>query len=368
MGWLQNLIKSALEQSEVNPSRQEHSTAPARILVVGVGGAGCNTVSRLASIGISGAELVAVNTDKLHLDSIDVPQKVLIGSDLTKGLSAGGYVEVGRQAASEAKPTFKKLFNNASLVFITSGMGGGTGTGASPVIARFAKEQGALVIGVVTMPFKLEKARIQKAKEGLEEFRESSDSVVVVDNNRLLTLVPDLPIDDAFSVSDEVLARMVKGIIETVMLPSMINLDFADIKTVLSGSKVAMVGIGESNAKDRAAKAIQQAVSCPLLGDIDYSDAKGVLVHISGGPNMTISEAHQIGDFISTRVHAEAQVIWGARVDPGLGDAIRVILIVNGVRSPHLLLGPASDGGVRRREGPSDKMTRGPLDLELNYL
>lgn len=364
---MQNLIKSALERPEVIPSRQEPSTAPARVIVVGVGGAGCNTMSRLSSIGISGAELVAVNTDKLHLDSIDVPKKVLIGLELTKGMSAGGYVEVGRQAAEEAKPTFKKLFANASLVFITCGMGGGTGTGASPVIASFAKEQGALVIGVITMPFKMEKARIQRAREGLEEMRKNADSVVVVDNNRLLALVPDMPIDDAFSVSDEVLARMVKGVIETIMLPSMVNLDFADIKAVLSGSQVAMVGIGESNAKDRAAKAMQQAISCPLLGDIDYSDAKGVLVHVSGGSNMTISEVHQIGEFISSRVHADAHVIWGARVDPGLGDAIRVILIVNGVRSPHLLLGPASDGGVYKREGPSAKTMRAPLDLELKY-
>ena len=349
--------------------RQESSTTPARILVVGVGGAGCNTVNRLVSIGISGAELVAVNTDKTKLENTNATHKIAIGVELTKGLGAGGYIEVGKQAASDAKPMFKKLFDGASLIFVTCGLGGGTGTGAAPVIARFAKEQGALVVGVVTMPFKMEKARIQKAKDGLKELQENADSVVVVDNNQLLALVPDLPIDDAFCVADEVLARMVKGITEAVMLPSMINLDFADVKSVLGGGSVAMVGIGESNAKDRASKAIEQAVTCPLLGDIDYSEAKGVLVHISGGPNMTISEAHQIGDSISTRVHADAQVIWGARVDPGLGDAIRVILIVNGVRSPHLLLGPASDGGVSRREEPPKKlMKRAPLDLDLGYL
>ncbi len=363
---MERIIKSALEHSEVT-RRQEFSTAPARILVVGVGGAGCNTVNRLASIGISGAELVAVNTDKTHLECTNVANKILIGYDLTRGLGTGGNVEIGRQAAAEAKPAFKKLFNGTSLVFVTCGLGGGTGTGGAPVVARFAGEQGALTIGVVTTPFKMEKARIQKAKEGLEELRENTDSTVVVDNNRMVALVPDLPIEDAFNVADEVLARMVKGITETIMLPSMINLDFADIKAVFGGGNLAMVGIGESNAKDRAAKAIQQAVSCPLLGDVDYSDAKGVLVHISGGSNMTISEAHQIGDFISTRVHADAQVIWGARVDPGLGDAIRVILLVNGVRSSHLL-GSASDGGIRRRGEPSNRVVRALPDLGLNYV
>ena len=372
---MRGILRSALEGVDTGDSRfnssqtskPDLSPVPARIVVVGIGGAGNNTINRLATIGITGAELVAVNTEKMHLDTVKEAHKVLIGYEITRGFGSGGSVEIGRRAVEGAESRFRDIFDGADLIFITCGLGGGTGTGASPVIARIAKESGALVIGVVTMPFRVERKRSEVALEGLRELRENVNSVVIIDNNRLLGLAHGLPISYAFSMADEVLARMVKGITETITLPSLINLDFADVKAVMNTNGVVMVGVGESNAKDRAERVVEQALTCPLLGDIDYSSADGVLMHITGGPNVTISEATQIGELVRARVNPNAQVIMGARVDPSLGDTLRAILLINGARSPHLL-GPASDGGVYASGGPSQTQARLPVNLDLDYL
>ena len=315
----------------------------AKILVVGVGGAGNNTINRLAQIGVNGASLIAVNTDKQHLAITQADKKVLIGYELTKGLGAGGYPEVGEQSALEAKPALKELFDGTDLIFLTGGLGGGTGTGALPVIADVAKSVGALVVGAVTMPFKIERARIDKAKTALARLRKSTDSVVVIDNNKLLSYAPDIPMDQAFLCADDVLARMVKGITETIATPSLVNLDFADVRAVMregSGRGIAMIGLGESDTRNRAEEAVTHALENPLL-EVDFRGAIGALVHITGGPDLTLTEATRIGEIATSYLRENANVIWGARIDPKYAGKVQVMVIITGVQSPDIL-GPAA--------------------------
>ncbi|MFH1774009.1 MAG: cell division protein FtsZ [Methanobacteriota archaeon] len=315
----------------------------AKIIVVGVGGAGNNTINRLSHLGVQGAHLIAVNTDKLHLSTVSADKKVLIGYELTKGLGAGGYPEVGEQAAVEAKPAIKELLEGADLIFLTSGLGGGTGTGALPVIAEVARTTGAVIVGAVTMPFKIERARIGKAKDALARLRKNCDSVVVIDNNKLLNHVPDLPMEDAFKVADDILANMVKGITETISTPSLINLDFADVRSVMregSGRGIAMIGLGESDTRNRAEEAVTHALENPLL-DVDYRGAIGAMVHITGGPDLTLAEANRIGEIATSYLRNDSNVIWGARIDPNFGGRVQVMVIITGVQSPDIL-GPSS--------------------------
>ncbi|MEM1550794.1 MAG: cell division protein FtsZ [Candidatus Bathyarchaeia archaeon] len=312
-----------------------------RIIVVGVGGAGNNTVSRLMEAGISGAECIAVNTDLQHLNVTHAHQKILIGEKLTRGLGSGGDPNIGRAAIEESIEQVDKVLNDVDIVFVTAGMGGGTGTGAAPVIAKLAREKGAIVIGVVTMPFKIEKGRINIAIKGLNDMRRECDTVIVIDNNKLMWLVPHLPINEAFRVGDQVLANMIKGITEVVSMPSLINLDFADFRTIMKRGGVAIAGIGESNAPNRAEDAVQKALRMPLL-DVDYSGANGALIHITGDENLTIEEANIVGEIITQMMSDDALVIWGARVDPNLKGALRVTLVMTGVKSPYLLSGYGS--------------------------
>ena len=336
------LYKKASEntQKEANIRAESQSDfGEARIIVVGAGGGGNNTLNRLHNIGIQGCELIAVNTDKQQLERTNADKKILIGYENTKGLGAGGFPEVGRQAALDAKTVLKDELSNADLVFLTAGLGGGTGTGSLPIIAEIAKDCGAVVVGAVTMPFKIESARIPKARDALAKLKDASDSVVVVDNNKLLGLVPDLPIDQAFGVADEILARMVKGISETISIPSLINLDYADVRAVMQGNQgrgVAMIGLGEGEGKDRANEAVTQALENPLL-NVDFRGASGALVHITGGPDLTLEEASQIGDVATTYLSENANVIWGARIDPEFEKRIQVMIIMTGVSSPDIL-------------------------------
>lgn len=342
-------MESIFEKAAANKTvSKENDALPesfgeAKILVIGVGGAGNNTINRLAQIGINGAQLIAVNTDKQHLAMIRADKKVLIGYELTKGLGAGGYPEIGEQSAIEAKPALKELLDGADLIFLTAGLGGGTGTGAMPIIAEVAKTVGALVVGAVTMPFKIERARIGKAKNALTKLRKNADSVVVIDNNKLLSYVPDIPMDQAFLCADDVLARMVKGITETIATPSLVNLDFADVRAVMheaSGRGIAMIGLGESDTRNRAEEAVLHALETPLL-EVDFRGAIGALVHITGGPDLTLSEATKIGEIATSYLRNDANVIWGARIDPKYAGKVQVMIIITGVQSPDIL-GPAS--------------------------
>lgn len=306
-----------------------------RIKVVGVGGAGCNTISRLADI-IKGPELIAINTDAQHLLITKAPIKILIGRETTKGLGAGANPDIGRAAAKENINDIKKVLKNADMVFITCGLGGGTGTGAAPIIAEVAKEQGALTVAVVTLPFSSEGAvRWKNAMEGLEDLQSVCDTVIVIPNDKLLEIVPKLDINSAFKVADEILANAVKAITEIVTRPQLVNVDFADVKTIMQEGGVAMIGFGESDSENRAVEAVNRAINNPLLS-VDVSGAKAALVVVSGG-NVTIEELNTVMKTLEEKMDKEnSNIIMGADIRPDLGDTLRVILIVTGVKSPQI--------------------------------
>lgn len=332
---MESFIKNAKKRAINRPDRQ--NIGYANIKIVGAGGAGNNTIDRLMKIGIKGAKCVAVNTDHQHLDMIESHIKILIGKNLTRGLGAGGNPEIGRAAAEEDREDLIKILRESDLVFITCGEGGGTGTGSAPIIAEIAKNEGAIVVGVVTLPFESEIGRIDKAQMGLKRLREYVDTLVVIDNNKLLEIAPNLPIIEAFSVADEVLAIMVKGITETISMPSLINLDYADVKTILGTGGVTIVGVGESNGKEnRVDEAITDALRSPLL-DVDISGAKGALIHICGGNDMTLAEANSVAAKISDKMDVEdSMVIWGARVSDEFEGFLRVMLLITGIKSPQI--------------------------------
>jgi len=308
----------------------------ANIKVIGCGGCGGNMVTWLFNKGINGATIYAANTDALHLSVTKADEKLLIGKELTRGLGCGGMPQKGREAAKEAIVDIKKAVGNADMVFVLAGMGGGTGTGAASVVAQLAKETGAVVIGVVTMPFEAEKARVDKAEFGLQELREVSDTCIVLDNNRLVDIAGQLPIEQAFAVANELVSTMIKGIVETITLPSLINLDYADVSAIMRNGGVAVIGIGEADTQDRVSEAVKQALTHPLL-DVDYKGATGALVHVTCGPDLKLEEFDHIGRIVSENLSNEAQVIIGARISKDFAGKVRVITIMTGVKSPYVL-------------------------------
>ena len=300
-----------------------------RILIIGCGGSGNNTLNRITHLHVEGAVTVAINTDKQHLDHTRSLQKLLVGRHITRGLGAGGDPSTGRRCAEAGRDMIKRIVSGADLVFIASGLGGGSGTGIAPIVAEEAKSAGALVVGIVTTPFHVERRqRMQRALEGLEKLRQTADAVLVLDNNRLLHYVPNLPLDEAFSIMDQLVAEIVKGIVETITLPSLINLDFADIRTIMKNGGVTMMLYGESDRGPE--EVVHEALNHPLL-DVDTEGATGVLIHVTGGHYMTLEAASQVVDLMTAKVSDEAHVIWGARQDPGFGDTIKVMAIITGV-------------------------------------
>ncbi|TFG28485.1 MAG: cell division protein FtsZ [Promethearchaeota archaeon] len=332
---MESFIRNAKKRNIIQT--REDQIGYANIKIVGCGGAGNNTIDRLMKIGIRGAKCVSINTDRQHLDTRDAHIKILIGKNLTRGLGAGGNPEIGKAAAEESREDLSKILRDTDLVFITCGEGGGTGTGSAPIVAEIAKLEGAIVVGVVTIPFNTEIGRIDKAKEGLHLLQQYADTLVVIDNNRLLEIAPNLPIIEAFSVADEVLASMVKGITETISLPSLINLDFADVRTILSTGGVAIVGVGESNGKEnRVEEAISDALNLPLL-DVSIDGAKGALIHVCGGNDMTLAEANSVAQKIYDKMDInDSMVIWGARVSDEFNGYLRVMLLITGITSPQI--------------------------------
>lgn len=307
------------------------------IKVIGCGGGGSNTIERLAETGIEGAELFAVNTDAQHLLHINVDRRVLIGRRTTRGLGAGSLPSIGEEAARESIDDIRAVLEGADMVFITCGLGGGTGTGAAPVVAEVAREMGALTISVVTLPFAAEGAiRMANADAGLKRLRDVSDTAIVVPNDRLLEVVPDLPLQAAFKVADEVLMRSVKGIAELITRPGLINLDFADVRTIMSNGGVAMIGLGEAEGEMKSKDSVIKALRSPLL-DVDISNATSALVNVVGGSRMTISDAEAVVEEVYERINPDARIIWGAQIDPGLENSIRTMLVVTGVSSPQIL-------------------------------
>ncbi len=308
----------------------------ARIKVVGVGGGGNNTLDRISEIGVEGARTIAVNTDAQDLIETKADKKILIGRELTRGLGAGAVPKIGEEAAKESEAQLKEAMKDSDMIFITSGMGGGTGTGAAPFIAEIAKKSGALVVGVVTIPFKMEGSRrYDNAMLGLERMEKFVDTLIVIPNEKLLEIAPNLPLHTAFKLADEVLTNAVKGITELVTKNGLINLDFADIKTVMTGAGMAMIGLGESDSENRSEESVERALNNPLL-DVDLSGASGALVNVTGGEDMTLEDARKIVAKVSETLDDDAKIIWGAQIMPDLEKVIKTMVVVTGVKSEQI--------------------------------
>lgn len=331
---MESIIGSALNQTPTATAASADEEI--KIAVIGVGGGGNNTINRLSSFGVKGANLYAVNTDRQHLNTItDGAQKVLIGKSITKGLGAGGFPEVAEKCAEASRQEIAGMLSGSHLVFICAGMGGGTGTGAAPVVAQIAKEQGAIVVAMVTYPFALERARTFKADEGIRRLRKTADTVIILDNNRLVQLVPNLPMNQAFLVADEILAKAVGGLVFTITQPSLVNIDFADVKSVMGVGDVGMIAVGTGKGTNRVEEAVAGVKENRLL-DVDFAGAKGALIHIAGGTDLTLGDAIHAGEMITDEMDAHASVKWGARLVPDYDGKLEITAIVTGVKSPHI--------------------------------
>ncbi len=325
------------------------------IKVIGTGGAGNNTINRLMEVGVDGAECIAVNTDAQDLLYTNAHQKVLIGKEVTGGLGAGSDPQIGTDAAKEDEKELKELVQGSDLVFVTCGLGGGTGTGSVPVLAEVAKKAKALTIGIVTLPFSIEgAARWENAQAGLAALREHTDTVIVIPNDKLLEIVPELPLNAAFKVADEILVNAVKGITELVTKEGLINLDFADIKAVMSNGGTAMIGLGESDTEDKAKDAVEKSLTNPLL-DVNIEGANGALINVIGGSDMSLQEARVVMETVADKLDSNAKVIWGARVDNDMQNIMRVMLVVTGLKKQKQVLGPE---GSEERAAYSNKMEK----------
>lgn len=367
---MKDIIREAVARSEdatrpqtvqVMPNQPTHATSDnselervlhslvTKIKVFGCGGAGTNTIMRCAEEDLGDIDLVAMNTDAQHLLSAKVPHKLLIGRHLTRGLGAGALPQVGEEAAQETEEDIRAAVAGADMVFITCGLGGGTGTGSAPVVARMAREAGALTIAVCTLPFGVEGAvRMENAEAGLARLRDVCDTVIVIPNDKLLEVAPRLPLGAAFKVADELLMRSIRGITEMITKPGLVNLDFADLKTIMKKGGVAMIGLGESDGDDRAIEAVTEALQSPLL-EIDITDATGALVNVVGGQDMTLKEAEAVVQEIYSRINPDARIIWGTSVNHALDRAVRVMLVITGVRSKQIL-GPSAQRQKQQRK------------------
>jgi cell division protein FtsZ len=310
----------------------EERRAGARIKVVGVGGGGGNAVSRMVQTGFEGVEFIVANTDLQALQSNPAPVKIQIGGKLTKGLGAGADPNVGRHAALEDTDKLIAALGGADMVFVTTGLGGGTGTGAAPVIASLASELGALTIAVVTKPFKFEgKKRLAQAAEGLEALRECVDTVITIPNERLLTIINrDTTLTDAFTTADDVLRQAIQGISDLILVPGLINLDFADVKTIMAGMGLAMMGTGIAEGTERAMAAAQRAISSPLLEGASVQGARGVIINVTGGADLSLMEVSEASSIIQEAAHEEANIIFGAVIDPQLKGKVKITVIATG--------------------------------------
>src|SRR3989338_5368756 len=330
---MEDLIRSVMGET-VEKVEEEHdlSSESIKIVTCGVGGAGNNTINRLIKSGVKGTDLVAINTDKQHLNIVhERAKKVLIGKSVTKGLGAGGYPEQGAKSAEIDRPLIERELEGAHLVFICAGIGGGTGGGAAPIVAQVAKEQGAIVVAMVTYPFALERARKKKADDGITKLKKYCDSVIILDNNRLVTLVPNLPMTEAFAVADEILSRAISGLVWTITQPSLINIDFADVRAIMEGGGVGFIAVGEGKGTEKVRSASEGVVKNRLL-DVDFEGAKGAIIHITGGSDLTLCDAINAGELITEKMDAEANVKWGARIMQNYEGKLEIVAIVTGVK------------------------------------
>jgi len=312
------------------------SKQKAKIKVVGCGGGGNNTINRITEVGVQGAETIAINTDAQDLLYTTADKKILAGRDITQGMGAGSNPRLGEEAAKENEIDIKKSLTGSDMVFVTCGLGGGTGTGAAPVVAELSKKMGALTVAIVTMPFNMEgQVRYENAVMGLEKLEQLVDTLIVIPNDKLLELAPDLPLHTAFKVADEILTNAVKGIAELVTKAGLVNLDFADIKAVMSNGGVALIGVGESDTENRAVEAVEKAINNPLL-EVDIAGASGALINVAGGEDMTLDEARKVVETISERLNPDAKIIWGAQIYKDLANTIRTMLVITGVKSSQI--------------------------------
>lgn len=307
-----------------------------RIVVFGVGGGGCNAINRLTlTSDYKGTTSVAANTDAIHLRDVESSEKILLGVNLTEGLGAGNDPVIGRAAAEESSDIITSVVENADMVFVTTGFGGGTGTGAAPLIAEISKKSGALVVGICTLPFEMEgDTRAKHAMEGLQEFYKNCDTVIVIPNEKLMQLVPNLPINLAFEVADEILVRAVKGIVNLIVTPAYVNVDFADIRQVLKQGGSSVIGMGEGEGENRIDVALRESLSNSLL-DVKIMDCKAALINIEGGSNLSLEEVRLCVETITQEMNDDSEIIWGTHIDPSLGEKIRVTTILSGVQSPY---------------------------------
>lgn len=307
-----------------------------RIRVIGCGGGGNNTIQRIVEVGVKGIETIAINTDAQDLLYTTADRKILIGRQLTKGLGAGSNPKIGEEAAKESEQELKLSLEGADMIFITCGLGGGTGTGSAPYVAQLAKKMGILSVAIVTMPFTMEGShRHENAMIGLEKLEQSVNTLIVIPNEKLLELAPHLPLQTAFKVADEILTNAVKGVAELVTKAGLVNLDFADVKTIMSEGGVALIGMGESDAENRAQESVEKALSNPLI-DVDISNATGALINISGGESLTLDESRQIVERVAQGLSNKAKIIWGAQIYKDLDKTLRTLVIVTGVNSEQI--------------------------------
>ncbi|MBN1389349.1 MAG: cell division protein FtsZ [Candidatus Thermoplasmatota archaeon] len=354
-------VQEARQVADTNPEDEELRRVLAglrtNIKIVGCGGGGSNTINRIVEEGIIGADLYALNSDAQHLLTIHAPHKMLIGKRTTRGLGAGANPKIGKESALETEEELRTALMGSDMVFVTCGLGGGTGTGSAPVVAEIAKQLGALTIAVVTKPFAGEgESRMENAEWGLAELEDNSDTVIVIPNDKLLELVPRLPLNAAFKVADEILMKAIKGITEMVTKVGLVNLDFADLKTIMKGGGVAVIGIGESDdGNEKAIKAVEEAINSPLL-EYDISSANGALICVTGGEDMTVTDAETVAEYINQRINRNASIIWGAYIDPELKGSVRVMLVLVGVTSDQISgksvgkFGDKDKGYTRREE------------------
>ncbi|HNU92417.1 MAG TPA: cell division protein FtsZ [Spirochaetota bacterium] len=336
------------------------------IKVVGVGGAGCNAVNRMIATGMEGVEFIVCNTDAQQLRESLAPVKIQIGNKLTRGLGAGADPDIGREAANEDRDKIQKALKGADMVFVTAGMGGGTGTGAAPIVAEVAKEQHALVLGVVTKPFRVEgRKRAERAEEGIRNLKEKVDTLITIPNDLLLKIIDRrTPIDDAFKLADDILRQGVQGISDLIMITGLVNVDFADVRTVMRETGDALMGVGLGSGENKALEATQMAINSPLLEESSIEGARAVLINIAGGNDLSLHEVNEVTDLITSQVDPEANIIFGTTIDPILNDRVRVTVIATGFDRKKNMLNrkPEAEAGVKN--GASLTLIEGKSRIE----
>ena len=330
---MENIVKEATKDSFA----MEHLISDPKTVVVGCGGAGNNSVDRLQRIGLWGARTIAINTDRAHLERVHADQRVLIGKRITRGMGAGGHPEIAEHCAEEAREELELILKGADITFITAGMGGGTGTGTAPIVAEVAKELGSVVVSMATVPFSAEgRNRGQKAAIGLDKLKKNSDSTIILANDKLLRMVPNMPVNQAFSVMDQMISEVIKEITDAINQPSLINLDFADLKTIMTGGGAATILYGENTAGD-ANTVVAEALDNPLV-DVDYAGATSALIHITSGPELNLKTTTRVVQGFADVMDSEANVIFGARVDPKFAGQLKVLAVINGVEMDYCVL------------------------------